>query len=1055
MLTSFQSSFSAGEISPSLFGRIDLNKWKQGAFTYRNMFANYRGGASSRAGTAYIGMCKQGSPNNGGTATNNPPRDIPFQFNINQGYALEFGDEYMRIKSDGAYVTEAPQSITGITQANPGVITYNNGTYTLATGDWVFFANVGGTKQLNNQTYIWQALTSTTGTLTDLFGNVVNTFIYGAFTSGGTLARIYTLVTPYAAIDLPFLKYAQSADNMTLCCVNQITGTEYPSYELLRMGSTTWTITADTFGTSITAPTNVASSAQSSTTVNTWYSYVVTAVAADGEESIASTATAIENNDIAIYAGSNTITWKAVAGATSYNIYAATPSYTTPVPVGVLYGYLGTSYGGSFVDTNIVADMTTVPPTHQNPFAVGAITSVTPTVVGSGYSQGTVGYTITTGTGSGAVIVPIVVGGSVVAYIVVNGGKGYLPADTISITGGSSATASLVVGPETGTYPSTAAYFQQRRVYANTQNNPDTYFMSQPGAFSNMDSSIPTVDSDAIIGTPWAQQINGIQFMVPMPGGLVIFTGAGIWQLVGSPGPAITPSDQDATPQAYNGCHFHVQPIPINYDILFVQSKGSIIRDLQYNFFVNIYTSSDQTVLANQLFTNHQIEQWAYAEEPNKLIWVVRDDGILLGFTYLKEQDVYAWTRHDTNGLFQGVCSISEPPSGQTNVYVDAVYLIVQRLVRGQWVYYSERMNNRIWDNVEETWCVDCGLSFPMNIPSATLTPVSANGTSNISNTNLVFGGAGYTAPTATAFDPTNVGSGATFSVTQVGGVITAVTPLTQGTKYPPGLTKIIINDPTGSGAVVYPIITNDVVFNASASVFTSANVGDVIRIGGGKATVVSYVTAEQVIANITQPITDIITDDINNTPVPAAQGQWTITTPTNVVTGLSQLEGLTVSILADGSVVNSQIVVDGTINLPAYYSQILVGLPFISQLQTPYLDVPDQGGSMQAKRVNIQGLSIRVEKSRGFTVGSNQPDASTQPNYADVPWEGMKPINERSAFINAGSAIPLFTGNIPRQLIPGEWIVGAQMAFEQKNPLPMTILSCSGFYTVGDTSSP
>ena len=89
-----QNSFIGGEISPSLFGRTDLGKFHNGASTMRNFFVNYRGGASSRAGLAYVGTCKQDPGING---QNPPPRDITFQFNINQGYALEFGEYYMRI----------------------------------------------------------------------------------------------------------------------------------------------------------------------------------------------------------------------------------------------------------------------------------------------------------------------------------------------------------------------------------------------------------------------------------------------------------------------------------------------------------------------------------------------------------------------------------------------------------------------------------------------------------------------------------------------------------------------------------------------------------------------------------------------------------------------------------------------------------------------------------------------------------------------------------------------------------------------------------------------
>ena len=109
-IPTIQNAFSAGEVSPSLFGRTDLAKNHIGASTMRNMFVNYRGGANSRSGLAYVGTCKQ-------PGTGMPPRDITFQFNITQGYALEFGDQYMRIKYRGAYVTEAAIPVTSVSVA--------------------------------------------------------------------------------------------------------------------------------------------------------------------------------------------------------------------------------------------------------------------------------------------------------------------------------------------------------------------------------------------------------------------------------------------------------------------------------------------------------------------------------------------------------------------------------------------------------------------------------------------------------------------------------------------------------------------------------------------------------------------------------------------------------------------------------------------------------------------------------------------------------------------------------------------------------------------------
>lgn len=1048
-----QTSFIAGEVSPSLFGRVDLAKYKNGASTCRNFFVNYRGGASSRAGGKYVGKCLQAG------TSQNPPRFVPFQFNINQGYVLEFGDNtvvravtgtansgglvrltltttrglmtgntmvvsgvggtteangtwvitvvdsthvtltgttyanaytsggststsagYMRIISDGGYVIEANKTITGISQATPGVITATSHGY--AIGDWVYISGVAGMTEFNGLTWIIDSVPSAdTFTVTDLFGNSVSTVDFDAYTSGGVANRIYTIVSPYAAVDLPYLKFTQSADTMSFGCLNQETSTEYVPYDLTRASATSWSFTALSVGATIAAPANLSVTAHASTTLSTYYSYVVTAVDADsGDESVASSSDEVHNNDISVNAGSNSMTWDAVSNAASYNVYRAIPLYGASVPSGVLYGYIGSSTGTNFVDTNIIADFTKTPPLNYNPFS-----------------------------------------GS-------------------------------------GNQPSVVAYYQQRRVYANTLNNPDTYFMSRPGVYTNFDTSTSITDEDSIVGAPWAQQINGIQFMVPMNPGLVILTGNGAWLLNGGNNATITPSNQTATSQAYNGAHSHVMPIVINYDMLYVQTKGSIVRDLSFNFFQNVFTGTDLTVLSNHLFNYRQINQWAYAEEPYKLVWAVRDDGILLSLTFLKEQDVYAWARHDTNGFYVSVCSITEPP-------VDAVYVVTKRYINGQWVYYSERFDNRNWQTAEDAFCVDAGLSYPVSNPNAILTPSAADGTQNISSVIIIDGGSGYTSPTVEAVDPTGEGTGATFDVTVTDGVITAITVTSEGEGYQAG-TEIVVTDDDGSGAVLQAVITNIISFTASAAVFSSGNVGDVIRIGnnnasvtstgvtnngGGKAVITTYVSTTQVLANVVEPIVAVIPNNPEDMPVPAISGEWSLATPTDTVTGLNHLEGMEVAIVADGSVVPNATVEDGAITLEQEASMITIGLPFTAQLQTLYIDPPAEGGTSQGRRKTINSVSVRCENTRGIEVGTNQPDASVQPNNANVPWTNMKEVKERTALVTAGNEIPLYTGDFYVN-VPSGWDIKGQVAIQQQFPLPANILAMSVSYNMGDT---
>lgn len=1039
----FQGSFNAGELSPELYGRVDLKKYRDGCSTMRNMFAGYRGGAYSRAGTKFIGQCLQS-----GTAL--PPVLIPFQFNATQGYVIEAGENYFRFVFNGGYVTESPQAITAVTLANPGVFTIVGHGY--LTDDWVQIAGLTDMPRIDGQIYKVVRLSADTFSLKrTLTGADVSTVGMTAYVSGATAARIYTVVTPYAAADLPALKWTQSADVMSL------THPSYPPADLARVGAASWTLTVTDFGTSIAAPGAISSVASNTTTSNpTQYQYVVTAVdAVTGEESIASPITTITNSvDIAVVAGTNTVTWSPVTGASSYNIYRAPPAYSSTVPPGSLFSYAGTSLGLSFNDTNIVTDATHVPPVHQNPFATSSITGISMSDFGSGID--TVTYAIAGGgPGSGFAATPVVVGGELQWWIIENGGEGYTAGNTLAITATYTTTSStspsgtLILGPTTGTYPSCVAYFQQRRFYANTNNNPDTYFASQPGAFDNMDSAIPTKDDDAIIGAPWSQQVDGIQALVPMPGGLVILTGRGAWQLSGGvQQSAITPSNQFATPQAYNGCSPLIRPLTINYDVLYVQEKGSVVRDLSYNFFVNIYTGTDMTVLSNHLFNGYLINRWDWAEEPFKIVWAVRNDGVLLALTYLKEQEVYAWSRHDTNGLFQSVACISEPP-------VNAPYFVVKRLIQtggsGVWAYYLERMDNRTWDEVEQTWCVDSGLSYPMTAPEATLTAASATGSANITSYNLVFGGSGYTAPTGILIDPLNAGSGASVSFTVVGGVITAATAVTTGVNYSQG-TQLRITDSTGSGAVVQPVVTNHTTFEASSAVFGSAQAGDVIRIGGGRGVVVSVPDSQHVVVDIVEDITEVIPNNPENTPVPAVSGSWTITRPTATVYGLDHLEGMTVSILADGNVVDPIVVENGSITMPAAATAIVVGLPFMAQLQTLYLEMP-ANFTVQTRKKNLYYVTARVYKSRGWWIGANQPDASVQPDGENIPWTNLVQVQERGPQFPPGVHIPLQTGDFQTPIL-SEWGTNGQVALQQSDPLPLNIMALVPWLSMGDDPS-
>jgi len=336
-----QRSFGGGVIAPELLGRIDLNHYQTGLATCLNFYPVPHGPLVNRPGFQFIKEVKDG----GTTST----RVVPFIFNTEQAYCIEFGNLYLRIHTEGSTVLEANKTISAATQANPCVITATS--HGFLNGEEVYVSSVVGMTQLNGRYFKVANKTTNTFEITDLQGNNINSSAYTAYGSAGTAARVYTVTTPYATADLFEINYTQSADVMTLV---------HPSHaprELKRLGATNWTLTTITFAPSVAAPGGVSVSA-SPTSGSLTYKYVVTALSDILEESLASgevTAT----NDLSVAANKNTITWSAVTGATRYNIYKDDNG---------VHGYIGQTPDLSFVDDNIEADVLISPPENQTPF---------------------------------------------------------------------------------------------------------------------------------------------------------------------------------------------------------------------------------------------------------------------------------------------------------------------------------------------------------------------------------------------------------------------------------------------------------------------------------------------------------------------------------------------------------------------------------------------------------------------------------------------------------------------------------------------------------------
>lgn len=302
-MKTLQRSFAGGEVTPEMFGRIDDAKYQSGLAVCRNFVTKPHGPAENRAGFEFVREVKDSSKQT---------KLIPFTYSTTQTMVLEFGNLYIR------FHTQAATLLAGTPAAYNGATAY-------VEGDLVSSGGVN-----------YYAITSTTGNAPP------NATYWYPLPSAA-----YEIPTPYLEADLFDLHYVQSADILTIVHPN------YAPRELRRQGATNWVLQEIDFSAQIAAPTGL--SVSTTGTSDYTFTYVVTAVDANGNESEAS-AEASDGGNIYLTGGKSTLSWTASTGADYYNVYKL---------IGGLAGYIGQSTTTSFVDDNIAPDMSKTPPLYE------------------------------------------------------------------------------------------------------------------------------------------------------------------------------------------------------------------------------------------------------------------------------------------------------------------------------------------------------------------------------------------------------------------------------------------------------------------------------------------------------------------------------------------------------------------------------------------------------------------------------------------------------------------------------------------------------------------
>lgn len=624
-----QSAFNAGEISPRMLARVDVDKYSNAAETAQNLLSLPQGGFMRRPGTRHVAEVSDSSAKT---------RLLSFEFNVEQAYIIEAGDGYFRFfRNQGQIVTDdTDASIT-------------NGTFDSNINDWDDRSGAGGSishDSTNNRLSITSDGTDdghaeqdvsvdasfqdnehvlkfrvfgapgdeillrvgTTSTGTEVVNDVAfpvgfhcYTFTPGAatffvqflHTTNKTLQiddvslidnAAVEVDTPYATADLFDIKTAQSADVMYMGL-----GGTTPVYKLLRFGHTSWSVVE------------------------------------------------VEWEDGPYLTQNTTSTTLNPAATTGLGI-TVTASSTT-----------GINGGDGFQSTD-VGRLVRIQHSASSDAGYGIIVAVNSTTS--------------------------------------------VDVDIQRDFSGATAVTDWWLGAwsETTGYPSALTFFEQRLGLANTSDNPQGFWLSQSADLENfrpdsfVSSALTVEDDDSLDFTIAATEVNAIRWM-SSGRDLILGTSGGEW-IVRSQSGTLTPTDIDVKQQTANGSA-NIQPVRINEVVLFTQRAKRKILDYGFVFEVDGFRGRDATILSDHI-TRGGIVELAYQQEPDSLVWVVRDDGELLALTYKPDQQVIGWTRCVMGGAFS---------SG--NAVVESVAVIPGADAAGQTFNSSER--DEVWVTVKRT----------------------------------------------------------------------------------------------------------------------------------------------------------------------------------------------------------------------------------------------------------------------------------------------------------------------------------------------------------------
>ena len=845
-------------------------------------------------------------------------RLIPFEFSVTQAYMLEFGDEYMRIYKDGGVVLEANKTISGATQANPCVVTATSHGY--SNGDEIYISSVVGMTELNGKYYKIKNKTTNTFELTDIDDTNINSSSYTAYSSAGTAARVYTVTTPYDKDDIDTIQFAQSADILYLA------HSSYAPRKIERTAHTSFTVTEISFEDGPYLKEN--------TTTTT-----LTPSAASGSINItASATTGINGGDgwlatdvgRTIRIGHQATAW---AASTSYslgnvrrnagNVYECIKAGTSDSSGGP------TGDGDEIVDNNVSWKFLNEGGIQWGNATVASRTNST-----------------------------------VVACT------------TNEAFGGTSGETKWRLGSWSGTtgYPAATTFFEQRLFFAGSTNEPQTVWGSRSADYENFKPG--TLDDDPVQYTIASNDVNAIRWLVS---GRALFIGTVGGEFVmqaSSLSEALTPTNVKVTREGTRGA-FATAPVKVDEAVLYIQRQQRKLREMVYVYDSDSFKSPDLTLLSEQVAYGG-MNEIVYQQELDSIVWGIRNDGQLMGMTYLRDQQVVAWHRHILGGRF-----------GEATITVT---------------------------------------DYANIATGTTITFTKSDGTT-VTYTSEA---SGASAPSDTTYGwrpNTNNDTTADNIYTRI-----AASSATTGLTATNPAANVVTVTETNHSVIGYLTVTTS---DTTRLATTDENIAQVTSLGTipGSGADQLWMICKRTINGVTRQYIEYFAPnfnaddgDLKEDGIFSDSALTYSGTATASVTGLDHLEGQTASILGNGDFYVPQDVSSGALSsFSPTLTKAQIGLGYKSTIKTLRPEIGSEDGTAQGKTKRIFEVMIRFINTLGCKYG---------PSVSD-----LDEILFRDSDDPMDSSAPLFTGD-KTVFFHGGWETEGQIIIVQDQPFPMTVSS-------------